>query len=92
MKGLLILFFLNFVIAVFYAIWQKTKKNVNNIEISHLHLGLQLIFDESQKESNNEIWINLYPLTMLLKNNQSEVYREASTKEYYRKYQMELIN
>ena len=33
MKGLLILFFLNFVIAVFYAIWQKTKKNVNNIEI-----------------------------------------------------------
>lgn len=70
----------------------STTENVNNIEISHLHLGLQLIFDESQKESNNEIWINLYPLTMLLKNNQSEVYREASTKEYYRKYQMELIN
>jgi murein DD-endopeptidase MepM/ murein hydrolase activator NlpD len=29
----------------------STKENVNNIETPHLHLGLQLIFDESQEES-----------------------------------------
>ena len=43
----------------------STKENSNNIKVPHLHLGMQLIFDESQKESSNEIWINLYPLTML---------------------------
>lgn len=31
----------------------RTKENVNNIEITHLHWGLQLIFDESQKEDKN---------------------------------------
>ena len=44
----------------------STKENVNNIEITHLHWGLQLIFDESQKEGNNEIWIDVYPLTRFL--------------------------
>ena len=28
----------------------STTENVNNIKIVHLHWGLQLIFDESQKE------------------------------------------
>ena len=42
------------------------KENVNNIKRSHLHVGLQLIFDESQKDSPNEIWINLYNITKLL--------------------------
>ena len=32
----------------------STTENVNNIKIVHLHWGLQLIFDESQKEGNNE--------------------------------------
>lgn len=44
----------------------STKENVNNIEIVHLHWGLQLIFDASQKEGNNEIWIDVYPLTRFL--------------------------
>ncbi len=70
----------------------STKENVNNIEVSHLHLGLQLIFDESQKESNNEIWVNLYPLTLLLNKHKSEVYRVDETKEYYRKYEIEIIS
>ena len=39
----------------------STTENVNNIKIEHLHWGLQLIFDESQKEGNNEIWIDVYP-------------------------------
>ncbi len=44
----------------------STTENVNNIKIVHLHWGLQLIFDESWKESNNEIWIDVYPLTRFL--------------------------
>jgi peptidoglycan LD-endopeptidase LytH len=62
----------------------SSKENVNNIQISHLHFGLQLIFDESQKESVNEIWVDVYALTQLLRQNQSAVYREDATKEYYR--------
>nr|WP_319488508.1 M23 family metallopeptidase [uncultured Caproiciproducens sp.] len=68
----------------------STKENVNNIKVSHLHFGLQLIFDESQKESVNEIWIDIYPLTMLLRQNQSEVIRDDTTKEYSRKNQIQI--
>lgn len=63
----------------------STKENVNNIKVSHLHFGLQLIFDESQKEGTNEIWVDVYSLTTLLRQNQSEVYRDNATKEFYRK-------
>ena len=34
----------------------SATENTNNIDTPHLHFGLQLIFDESQKEGNNEIW------------------------------------
>ena len=61
----------------------STKENTNNIDTSHLHFGLQLIFDESQKECDNEIWINLYPITLLLEKNKSEVCRISETKEFY---------
>lgn len=64
----------------------STQENVNNIEISHLHWGMQIIFDESQKDSNNEIWIDLYPLTKLLEKNKSETTRVPDTKEFYRKF------
>lgn len=70
----------------------STKENVNNIEVSHLHFGLQLIFDESQKECNNEIWVDVYPLTMLLNRNRSEVYKVEDTKEYYRKYDIRIAD
>ena len=42
------------------------EENVNNIEIVHLHFGIQLIFDESQKEGPSEIWIDPYQITKLL--------------------------
>ncbi len=42
------------------------KENVNNIETVHLHFGIQLVFDESQKECNSEIWINAYNIVRLL--------------------------
>lgn len=65
----------------------STKENTNNINIPHLHFGLQLIFDESQKDSNNEIWIDLYQLVDFLQKNKSEVYKD-DTKEYNRVYNM----
>lgn len=42
------------------------KENTNNIETVHLHFGIQLIFDESQKECNSEIWIDPYQIVRLL--------------------------
>ena len=52
----------------------------------HLHIGLQLIFDESQKEGINQIWLNLYPLIELLNRNKATVVRDEDSKEYFRKY------
>ena len=53
------------------------KENVNNIETVHLHFGLQLVFDESQKECNSEIWIDVYDLVRLLGNHRSSVIKTA---------------
>lgn len=64
------------------------KENVNNIKTVHLHVGLQLIFDESQKEGNNEIWIDFYQLADFLHANQSEVVRKEDTKEWSRRFAM----
>ena len=41
-------------------------ENTNNINVNHLHFGMQLIFDESQKECNSEIWIDVYQINRLL--------------------------
>lgn len=53
------------------------KENINNIETVHLHFGMQLIFDESQKECNSEIWINVYDIVRLLSNHRSSVVKTA---------------
>ncbi len=66
----------------------STTENVNNIEVVHLHWGLELIFDESQKESNNEIWIDCYELTKFLYRNRSETVKDEETKEWNRVYDM----
>ena len=58
------------------------KENTNNIDIPHLHVGLQLIFDEEQKEGTNQIWIDLYSLTKFLYKNRSEVALKTESKEY----------
>jgi len=63
------------------------KENVNNINVPHLHFGMQLIFDESQKEGVNQIWIDVYQIINFLKKNKSEVYKAyEDTKDYERKY------
>lgn len=64
----------------------SAKENVNNIDTPHLHYGMQLIFDESLKDSPNQIWVDLYSITRLLSKNKSSVYKNEETKEYYRKY------
>lgn len=61
-------------------------ENVNNIEVPHLHFGMELIFDESQKECNKEIWINVYEIVRLLDGFRSEVVKDPETKDYSRVY------
>ena len=54
------------------------KENVNNIETVHLHFGMQLVFDESQKECNSEIWINVYDIVLLLSAHRSSLQKTAA--------------
>lgn len=66
----------------------STTENVNNIEVTHLHWGLELIFDESQKDGNNEIWIDIYPLTRFLARHKQAVEKVEGTKEWVRTNQI----
>ena len=63
----------------------SVKENVNNINTPHLHFGLQLIFDPSQKDGTNQIWIDVYELCRFLYRNRSEVCRDEVSGEYYAK-------
>lgn len=67
-------------------------ENVNGMTVPHLHFGLQLIFDESQKEGINQIWLDVYNLVKLLSKNKATVIKNEETKEYYRKYDIILPN
>ena len=68
------------------------KENVNNIETVHLHFGMQLVFDESQKECNSEIWIDVYDIVKLLSSHRSSIqgakrlypYRDLDIEDYPR--------
>ncbi|WP_244648338.1 M23 family metallopeptidase [Ruminiclostridium herbifermentans] len=64
----------------------STRENVNNITTPHLHFGMQIIFDESQKEGVNEIWIDVYNIVNLLQKNRSAVIKDDETRDYYRVY------
>ncbi|MBP1756340.1 MAG: putative rane protein [Firmicutes bacterium] len=65
----------------------SSNENANNIRTPHLHFGMQLIFDESQKESNNEIWIDCYDIIQFLYQNRCETVKNQETKEYSRVFQ-----
>lgn len=69
----------------------STTENVNNIDEVHLHFGIQLIFDESQKEGNSEIWINPYQLVRFLRNNQSEAVKVENSREWIRSQSMKVL-
>ncbi len=54
------------------------KENTNNIETVHLHFGMELVFDESQKECNSEIWIDVYNIVRLLSEHRSSIVKTES--------------
>lgn len=62
------------------------EENVNGMNVPHLHLGMQLIFNEVQKEGTNQIWIDMYSLVELLNKNKSTVIKDVKTGEYKRVY------
>jgi len=49
------------------------RENVSNIKVPHLHFGMQIIFDESQKDGRNQIWIDTYSIVRFLNRNRMEV-------------------
>ena len=61
-------------------------EDVNNVVTPHLHLGIQVIFDESQKEGSKKIWIDVYQIVRLLDGFRSEVVKDPETKDYSRVY------
>lgn len=64
----------------------SSKENVNNIKTPHLHFGLQLIFDESQKDGRGEIWVDVYRLVQLLRRNRSKIVYDSEADDFKRKY------
>lgn len=63
------------------------RENVNNIETVHLHFGMQLIFDERQKECLSEIWIDVYDIVRLLESHRSSIRKTADGWERVYSYQ-----
>lgn len=51
----------------------SAKENTNNINVPHLHYGMQIIFDPSQKDGWNQIWIDMYAITEFLSSYRSSV-------------------
>lgn len=54
------------------------QENVNNISAVHLHFGMQLIFDESQKECLSEIWVDVYDIVRLLNSHRSSIKKKQN--------------
>lgn len=52
------------------------SEDYNGMSVPHLHFGMQLIFDDSQVEGNNEIWIDVYDIVRLLYSHRSEVIKK----------------
>ena len=63
------------------------QENVNNIGTVHLHFGMQLVFDESQKETDAEIWVDVYDIVRLLAAHRSSVMKTADGWERVYPYQ-----
>ena len=68
----------------------STKEDVNNINVVHLHFGMQLIFHPSQETGTGEIWIDVYQLARLLEHHRTTIVYNTETKEYTRKYPYEV--
>lgn len=66
----------------------STTENTNNIDVTHLHWGLELIFDEERREQGYEVWVDVYALTRFLYKNRSETVKVEGTKEWKRVAEM----
>lgn len=62
----------------------SATENVNNIEVTHLHWGLELIFNEERREQGYEIWVDVYPLTRFLAKHTQPAEKVEGTKEWVR--------
>ena len=51
-------------------------EDYNGMTIPHLHFGMQLIFDDSQVEGNNEIWVDVYNIVKFLSSNRMGVTKQ----------------
>jgi len=68
----------------------SATENVNNIKVTHLHWGLELVFDEERRAQGYEIWVDVYPLTQFLYKNRSEAIKVEGTKEWKRKEEIRI--
>ena len=59
----------------------SAKEDTNNIDTPHLHFGLQIIFDKSQKDGWNQIWLDMYEFTKFLEKSRAEVYYDKERGE-----------
>ncbi len=55
----------------------SNKENTNMNTKPHLHIGMQLIFDESQAEGPKEIWIDMYQISKFLSHNRASVKKDG---------------
>lgn len=54
----------------------SSKPDTNNINVPHLHYGLEVIFTPEQKDGWNQIWIDMYAITDFLNKNRAPVKSE----------------
>ena len=60
----------------------SSKEDTNNIDTPHLHFGVELIFDKSQKDGWNQIWIDLYEYTKFLSAYRAVTYYDKASGEF----------
>ena len=62
----------------------SAEENVNNIDVTHLHWGLELIFNEERRAAGYEIWVDVYPLTRFLEKHKQQTVKVEGTSEWER--------
>ena len=65
----------------------SSRENTNNIEVVHLHFGIELIFREQQKDGDCQIWIDPYAIAALLARHRVTVVRDEASGTYRRAYE-----
>lgn len=60
----------------------SNNENYNGMTKTHLHWGIQLIFNEAKKDSPSQIWIDLYEITKFLSKHRSQVVPKGGGKDF----------